>query len=58
MQLSWRIKIVDQMIEEDPDYTIADYAELIKDLNKIQDSLYTSKGKLIELIEPAKRIAI
>jgi hypothetical protein len=39
MTLADRIKIIDGMILENPDATIKDYIELVKDVEAIEDSV-------------------
>lgn len=38
MNLQWQIQIVDGLIKEDPDATIADYMELVKELSIIEST--------------------
>lgn len=38
MKLSDRIQLIDDMIRENPDYTIKDYLELVKELEGIKKS--------------------
>lgn len=38
MTLAERIKLIDQMIRENPDYTIKDYLELVKDIEVIEEA--------------------
>lgn len=39
MTLTEQISLIDSMIRENPDYTIRDYQDLMKELNAVSDSL-------------------
>lgn len=39
MTLDEQISLIDQMIRENPDYTIRDYLDLMKDIQSVVDSM-------------------
>ena len=47
MTLTEQISLIDQMIRENPDYTIRDYLDLIEDIQSVVDSVKHKKTPFI-----------
>jgi hypothetical protein len=53
MTLDERVALIDAMIKENPDYTIKDYMELVKDIDTIE--IKTRAIEATELFMPTKQ---
>lgn len=53
MTLEEKVSLIDAMIKENPDYTIRDYLELVKDIDRI--SIKTQAIEARELFKPTKQ---
>lgn len=54
MTLSARIQLIDDMIRENPDYTVRDYLEMVGEIERIQpeDRPVVEEVRVADVVEP------